>query len=79
MKGKRADSRGDTAQHSDGDLVAFVGGASAAHHGVVTIVFTDAQIAYLDERMRLASQLRPMGRVGGSSLRRHCLDGLHTH
>lgn len=79
MTGRRADRRGDTARHNEGDLVAFVSGAPAADHGVVTIVFTDEQIAYLDERMRLASRIRPMGRVGGSSLRRHCLDGLQTH
>lgn len=79
MKSRHGSRRGDTAQH-EGGLVAVVTGAPVASHtGVVTIVFTDEQIAYLDERMRLACQVRPMGRVGGSSLRRHCLDSLHTH
>lgn len=77
MTDRRANRRGNTAPHSEGDLVSFVGGTSSAQHGGVTIIFTDEQIAYLDERMRLANQIRPMGRVGGSSLHRYCPDGSH--
>ncbi len=36
----------------------------------VSVVFTDEQIAFLDERVRLASQTKPMQRIGGSNLRR---------
>jgi hypothetical protein len=78
MTGRRADRRVDTAQQNDGTLVAIVAGAPASKLSGVTFVFTDEQVAYLDERMRLARHSRPMGRVGGSSLHRRRLDGLHT-
>lgn len=78
MTSRRGNGRDSTAEHKDG-LVAVVAGTPTIGFAGVTIVFTEEEIAYLDERMRLACRVRPMGRVGGSSLRRHCLDGLHTH
>jgi hypothetical protein len=38
------------------------------HDRIVTIVFTDEQIAYLDARMAAVRHSRPLGRVGGSHL-----------
>lgn len=35
------------------------------HDRSVTIVFTDRQIAYLNDRMAAVGHVRPLGRVGG--------------
>ena len=42
----------------------------------VEIVFTPEQIAYLDERMRVLSEVRPTRRTGGSSLSRRLREDL---
>ena len=43
---------------------------------VVEIVFTPDQVAYLEERMSIVREVRPMRRAGGSSLRRRRPEGL---
>jgi len=78
MTGRRSTRRDGTRKRTGGDLVAGVGGAPLPQRGSVTIIFTDEQIAYLDERMRLANQIRPMGRVGGTSLHGLCPDGFRV-
>jgi len=40
------------------------------------LVFSDEQVEFLEQRRRLASQMRPMERVGGSSLRAQCPESL---
>lgn len=44
----------------------------------VTIIFTGEQIAYLNDRMKVARRHSVLPRVGGSSLRRHCTESLHN-
>lgn len=74
MTGGRSNRRDGTRKQQCDDFAAIAGGAPSSQRGGVTIVFTDEQIAYLDERMRLANQTRPMGRVGGTSLHSPCPD-----
>lgn len=76
MTGRRGNRRGDTASFAGDDVVVVDAPSPAIDARVVTFGFTDEQLAYLDERIRLARQIRPMGRVGGSSLRRICSDSL---
>lgn len=45
------------------------------HERVVTIVFTDRQIAYLNDRMAAVGHPRPLGRVGGARFSVAFLEG----